>query len=98
MNWLYVDGVLNLDRNMVVSSAFPLMPKYFFHVHNIGCYGPILQELTDNEAAWREASLLAAEMLRDNNGKLQPGQNWWLEVTDDRQKLLYEIRINTEKK
>jgi len=42
--------------------------------------------------------LVAAELFRDIDGKLQPGQSWWLEVTDDRQKPLYVIRITTEKR
>ena len=74
------------------------MPRYFFHIHNIGRDDPSGQDLADHAAAWREATLVAAELFRDIDGKLQPGQSWWLEVTDDSQKPLYVIRITTEKR
>jgi len=41
---------------------------------------------------------MAAELFHDIDGKFRPGQSWWLEVTNDRQKPLYLIRITTEKK
>jgi hypothetical protein len=76
---------------------FTAMPRYFFHIHEIGPADPVGEELTDDKAAWREATLVAAEIFRDIDGK-QPGQNWRLEVTDDHQQTIYVIRIETERK
>jgi hypothetical protein len=54
------------------------------------------EELKDDEAAWHEATLVAGEIFKDIDGKFRPGQEWSLEVTDDQQKLLYLIQINSK--
>ena len=73
------------------------MPKYFFNVRhersNVDTEG---EELQDKHAAWHEATLIAGELLRDIDGKLKPGQDLQLEVTDEFRNRLYMIRIIAE--
>lgn len=54
------------------------------------------EELRDDEAAWREATLVAGEMFKDIDGKLRPEQKWSLEVADEQRKPLYIICISTK--
>jgi hypothetical protein len=74
------------------------MPRYFFHVHHnepqIDYEG---EELRDKHAAWKEATVMAGEILKDLDGKLQPGREWRLEVTDEFANPLYALHINAEK-
>jgi len=76
---------------------FPAMPRYFFNVShersNLDTEG---EELRDKHAAWLEATMIAGELLRDVNGKLKPGQDLQLEVTDEFRNRLYMIRISAE--
>ncbi len=73
------------------------MPRYFFNVHdessNLDTEG---KELPNNEAAWREATIVAGELFRNIDGKFRPGQEWRLEVTDERRNPLYIIRLYAE--
>ena len=66
------------------------MPRYFFNVHdersNLDTEG---EELPNDEAAWREATIVAGEMFRNIDGKFRPGQEWRLEVTDEGRNPLY---------
>jgi hypothetical protein len=73
------------------------MARYFFTVHNEGA-APDMEgeELPDDEAAWREATLIAGELFKDIDGKFRPGQDWSLEVTDERRHPLYFIRVSAE--
>jgi hypothetical protein len=68
------------------------MPRYFFNVcfdhANIDSIG---EELPDSKAAWREATMGTAELLRDLEGRFQPGRQWRLEVTDEARGLIYVI-------
>ena len=55
------------------------MPRYFFNIR----YEPDTidedgEELPDDKTAWKEATVIAGEMFRDIDGKLQPGQEWSL--------------------
>ena len=63
------------------------MPRYYFNVHNVT---PSIdhegEELRDDEAAWRQATLTAGELFKDIDGKFRPNQGWSLEVTDERRK------------
>ena len=75
------------------------MPRYFFNLH----YGdPRLdtqgEELPDDEAAWREATIIAGELFKDIDGKFQPGRQWRLEVTNEQGKPVYLISVTGEKK
>jgi hypothetical protein len=75
------------------------MPRYYFNVHNVT---PSVdhegEELRDDEAAWRQATLTAGEVFKDIDGKFRPDQEWSLEVTDERRKPLYSINISARKK
>jgi hypothetical protein len=73
------------------------MPKYYFNVHHEGSrLDTEGEELPTNEAAWREATIVAGELFRNMDGKFQPAQEWRLEVTDERRNPLYVIRIYAE--
>jgi uncharacterized protein DUF6894 len=81
-----------------VPGIYSQMPRYFFHVHHnepqIDYEG---EELPDKHAAWKEATVMAGEILKDLDGKLQPGREWRLEVTDEFANPLYVLHINAEK-
>ena len=73
------------------------MPKYFFHVHNGRSHNDTVgDELPNALAAWEEATTIAGQLIRDLDGKLEPGQKLSIAVTDEAAKLLYAIRIETE--
>jgi Domain of unknown function (DUF6894) len=73
------------------------MPRYFFNIHHEGSRADTEgEDLPNKEAAWREATLVAGELLRDIDGKFKPGQDWSLEVTDERRNPLYILRIFAE--
>jgi hypothetical protein len=74
------------------------MPRYFFNIR----YEPDTidedgEELPDDKTAWKEATVIAGEMFRDIDGKLQPGQEWSLEVTDDRKRPLFKITVSAKR-
>ena len=73
------------------------MARYFFNIHDEGS-DPDKEgeELPNNEAAWHEATLITGELFKDFAGKLRPGQEWSLEVTDERRNPLYFIRVSAE--
>ena len=60
------------------------MPRYFFNIYHeteqINLQG---EELPDKHAAWKEATVMAGQILQDMDGKLKPGQWWQMEVTDE---------------
>jgi hypothetical protein len=74
------------------------MPRYFFNVHHerstIDDEG---EELPDRHEAWRAATLAAGEMIKEIDGKLVPGREWRLEVTDEFRNPLYVIHVSAEK-
>ena len=51
------------------------------------------EELPDNEAAWRRATVIAGSALFKDNGMFRPGQEWALEVTDEARKPIFFIQI-----
>jgi hypothetical protein len=71
------------------------MPRYYFNVLNTSptIIDDVGEELPDKEAAWRQATITAGEIFKDIDGRLRPGQEWALEVTDEAQKPLYLIHI-----
>jgi hypothetical protein len=54
------------------------------------------EELPNDEAAWREATLIASGLIKDSSG-FKPAQEWTLEVTDEDRNPIYRIRVNGEK-
>ena len=74
------------------------MPKYFFNASDVAPnIDDMGEELPSNEAAWREATIVAAQIFRDVDGSLRPGQDWALEVADESRKPLFHIQIITKK-
>jgi hypothetical protein len=74
------------------------MPKYFFNVENIPpTMDPVGEELVNDEAAWREATIVAGEIFKDVDGRLRPGQEWGLEVANEVGKPLFLIQVRTKK-
>jgi hypothetical protein len=71
--------------------------RYFFNVHG-EVSGPdqVGEELPNDEAAWHEATLIAGELFKEVDGKFRPGQEWSLEVTDERRNPVYFIRVSAE--
>jgi hypothetical protein len=73
------------------------MPRYFFHVRSIESSTDTEgDELPDEEAAWREATTFAADLLQDMRSRFAPGQEWHLEVTDETGKSIFNICIRAK--
>lgn len=74
------------------------MPRYFFHITHER-YEPDLEgeELPDKQAAWKEATVTAGQILQGLDGKLKPERDWRMEVTDEFQNTLYILHISAEK-
>jgi hypothetical protein len=74
------------------------MPRYFFHIiHERTEIDDVGEELRDKHAAWKEATVTAGQMLQGIDGKLKPGRDWRMEVTDEFQNTLYVLHIQAEK-
>ena len=73
------------------------MPRYFFNIYHeteqINLQG---EELPDKHAAWKEATVMAGQILQDMDGKLKPGQWWQMEVTDEFLNRLFAIHIHAK--
>jgi hypothetical protein len=64
------------------------MRKYYYNIHYVSpSADDVGEEHSDDEAAWREATVIAAR------GKFRPVQKWALELTDEARKPIYVIRI-----
>jgi hypothetical protein len=74
------------------------MPRYFFNIFH-GRAEPDLigEELSDQHAAWEEATVTAGRLLQSLDGKLQPGQDWEMEVTDEFANPLYLIHVTAKR-
>jgi hypothetical protein len=73
------------------------MPRYFFNVYHENAEpDEIGEQLTDLDAAWKEAIVTAGQILQDLDGKFQPGVDWRLEVTDEFANLLFVINVNAK--
>jgi hypothetical protein len=71
------------------------MPRYFFHVHHERSdLDAVGEEFDDRHAAWKEATVTAGKMLQSLDGKLQPGLDWHMEVTDEFANPLYVIHVS----
>ncbi|WIW44498.1 hypothetical protein ML401_23760 [Bradyrhizobium sp. 62B] len=74
------------------------MPRFFFHVtHEQKYIDDEGEDLPDKHAAWKEATVTAGQMLQGIDGKLAPGRDWRMEVTDEAQNKLYVLHIHAEK-
>jgi hypothetical protein len=73
------------------------MPRYFFHVHHERSHlDQIGEEFDSRHAAWKEATITAGQMLQSLDGKLQPGLDWRMEVTDEFANPLYVIHVSAK--
>ena len=73
------------------------MPRYFFNVyHGEPTMDVEGEELPDKHAAWNEATRTAGSILCDLDGRFQPGQEWRLEVTNERGVPIYAIYIRAD--
>jgi hypothetical protein len=74
------------------------MPRYFFTV----LYGDESElkneglDLRSNDEAWVEATVACAELLRDLDGRLKPGENWSMQVKDENGRDLYLLEFKTK--
>lgn len=74
------------------------MPQYFFNVLNLPpAMESVGEDLPNDEAAWREATVTAGEIFKDVDGRLRPNQQWSLEVTDHNKRPIFQIQISTKK-
>jgi hypothetical protein len=68
----------------------------FFHVKpfepTIDTDGVLLE---NDEAAWHEATIFAAEVFKVVDGHFRPGQSWSIEVSNKQSKVLYAITISS---
>jgi hypothetical protein len=74
------------------------MPRYFFNIHHDR---PTIDEegdeLPDKHAAWKEGTVIAGQILQDIDGKLKPGHDWRMEITDEFRNPLFVLHISAEK-
>jgi hypothetical protein len=72
----------------------PVMPRYFFNVyHDQVLIDDEGEELPDKHTAWKEAAVTTGQMLQRMDGRLLPGTEWRLEVTDEFANPLYVIHV-----
>lgn len=73
------------------------MPRYFFNIyHERDEPDDIGEELPDQKAAWKEATISAGQLLQSLDGKLQPGCDWRMEVTDELARPLFIISVSAK--
>ncbi len=75
------------------------MPQYFFNVRGLGraLADDVGQGLPDDDAAWQQATEMAGELFREI-GEFRLGEEWELEVADEKRKPLFSIQIRAVKK
>lgn len=74
------------------------MSKYFFDIHglfpNVDEEG---REVPSDEAAWRETQSLAARIFGDAEGKMRRGEEWSIDVKDQKGQPVFLIHVSTKK-
>ncbi len=75
------------------------MPRYFFHIQHGERDLPdeIGEDLPDKDAAWKEATITAGQLLGDLDGTLKPGLEWRMKVTDEAGNLIRVLRLLAER-
>jgi hypothetical protein len=74
-----------------------VMPQYFIKAGYLGHPGNAESiELKDDHAAWEEATVACAEILKDMDGQLMKSGEWRMEVFDAFRKPLYTLRLIPE--
>ena len=69
------------------------MPRYFFHIH----HDKDQPDLEGEELPWKEATVMAGQTIQSIDGKLKPGHDWRLQVTDEFANPLYELQVTARK-
>jgi hypothetical protein len=73
------------------------MAHYFFDVHyERPIVDEIGEELADDDAAWREATIIAGELFCEIDRRFRPELEWRLEVKNQHKTPPYVIRIHAE--
>jgi hypothetical protein len=74
------------------------MPKYYFDVDGLPPdMDSVGDELKNDDVAWEEATQYAGQLLKDVDGKLPPGQEWRLIVSDADRNQLFVIHVKSQK-
>jgi hypothetical protein len=73
------------------------MPLYFFVIErDRSSPDPPGIELPDVGAAWKEATRVTGEIVRDLDGALEVGTEWSIQIQDADRKPLRTIRLTSE--
>jgi hypothetical protein len=89
---------VGIERKAARNQGTVLMPRYFFNVyHDRAELDKEGEELPDLQAAWREATVTVGQIIQDLDGRLRPGKDWRMEVTDEFANLLYVIHVCADK-
>jgi hypothetical protein len=81
----------------IAAGLYPCTPRYFFNVfYDRTEVDSVGEELPDKHAAWKEATVTAGQLLQSLDGKLQPGQDWQMEVTDEFANPLHVIHVSAK--
>ena len=73
------------------------MPRYQFHISH-GASSKAGNEgidLPDDHAAWVEATTACGEIIRDLDGALKPGDNWFMTVSDETGAEIFRLELLT---
>ena len=74
---------------------YACMSRYYFNVyHEHASMHREGEELADEHAAWQQAPSMAGSILRDLDGRLKPGREWKLEVTNERGLSVHVIHVD----
>jgi hypothetical protein len=74
------------------------MPRYFFNIiHDTNQPDLEGEELPDVHEAWKQATGTAGKTIQNIDGKLRPGHDWRLQVTDEFANTLYELQVSARK-
>jgi hypothetical protein len=72
------------------------MPRYHFNIHDgVSSLDEDGTELPDIDAARRQAAQLMGQLLRDDPDMFWNGEEWRLDVTDDRGLVLFSLLFAT---
>ena len=73
------------------------MPRFYFNVHDgSNIIDEDGTEFHDLHSARLEAVAFAGALITENAGKLAPGEDWRMEVTDENYTILFELEFNTK--
>jgi hypothetical protein len=75
------------------------MALYHFNIHHDGTIHDLDgMELPDKDSAWKEATKVAGEAISNIDGRLKPGHDWRMEVTDEFANPIWELHVKAEKR